>query len=381
MSITKASIQGPFAPLRVLMINTVPMAYEGITMVMLNYASNMARKGLQIDFVAINDVEDTLRQRIEAMGSRLFVIPHRNRNPLGYVLRLSRLVRKGSYDVVHAHGNSCTLVTEMFAARLGGARVRCPHSHNTTCNSVRLNDLLRPAFDRSYTQGFACGEAAGRWLFGSRPFVVLNNGVDTARYAYRAEWRADYRRALGIGHRTAIGHVANFSNQKNHRFLVEAFERAAARNPNLILVLVGDGPNRAEIERMVEERNLSDRVRLLGRRIDVPQILSAMDFMVLPSLFEGLPNVLIEWQASGLRALVADTVTEECRLTELIRFLPLEAETWAGAMLDMETEYDREQSSARARKEIAQAGYDIRESAERLRRLYFEYAGGRAPED
>ena len=366
--------------LRVLMINTVPMRYEGITMVMLNYARNMRREGLQLDFLAINDVEPSLREAIAAMGSKLHVITCRNRRPLRYLLALSRLIRAEGYQVVHAHGNSCTLATEMLAARLGGAKVRCAHSHNTKCGSPRVHRLLRGPFDRLVTHGFACGEAAGRWLFGKRPFTVLNNGTDAAAYRFDPAAREACRAELGIGDRVAVGHVANFNPQKNHAFLIDAFERAARRSPRHVLVLVGDGAARAEIEAEVRRRGLSDRVIFTGTRRDIPRILSAMDFMVLPSLFEGLPNVVIEWQASGLKALVADTVTRDCRLTDLVTFLPLDADAWAQAMLGMDAAGDRAAASAAAGQRIAEAGYDIRENAERLRRLYFEYAGLPLPE-
>jgi len=367
-------------PLKVLMINTVPMRYEGITMVMLNYARNMDRDGLQLDFLANNDVESSIRRELAGMGCGLHVLRNRNRRPLRYVLRLARLIRQNGYEVVHAHGNSCTLAVEMLAARLGGAKVRCAHSHNTKCSSPRLSRRLRPFFERLCTHGFACGTAAGQWLFGERPFVVLNNGTDGKRYGFDAAARTAFREALGIGGRTAIGHVANFNPQKNHAFLIDVFEEVHRRDPDPVLVLVGDGSCRGEIGERVRQKGLEDSVIFTGTSREIPQILSAMDFMVLPSLFEGLPNVLIEWQASGLRSLVADTVTPECRVTDLVEFLPLKPQVWVEAILGMRVRAeDREADSERAARQIAAAGYDIRENAARLRRLYFEYAGRPLP--
>ena len=106
------------------------------------------------------------------------------------------------------------------------------------------------------------------------------------------------------------------------------------------------------------------------------QILSAMDFMVLPSLFEGLPNVLIEWQASGLPTLVADTVTEEAKLTDLITFLPLDQSAWVEGMRRFDYRIDRAAASAAGIRAIAQSGYDISENAARLKRLYRQYLQG-----
>ena len=362
------------AALKVLMVNTVPVIYDGITMVMLNYAGSMDRAGMRIDFVANNDVEDSLRRKLEGFGSTLYRIPQRNRRPLRYVLKLARLIRKNGYQVVHAHGNSCTLAFEMLAARLGGARVRCPHSHNTRSTAMRAHRLLRPLFDRLYTHGFACGEEAGKWLFESRPFTVLKNGTDTARYRFDPQYRADYRARLGLEGKIAVGHVAHFTYHKNHAFLIDAFEKVAKRDPRYALVLVGSGRLEPEIRELVRQRGLEGSVIFVGTTLDIPQILSAMDFMVLPSLFEGLPNVLIEWQASGLPALVADTVTAEAKLTDLVTFLPLDADTWARAMLEQpHDESARPEASARAARDIAAAGYDIKTSAASLRALYERY--------
>ena len=129
-----------------------------------------------------------------------------------------------------------------------------------------------------------------------------------------------------------------------------------------------------EIRELVRQRGLEGSVIFVGTTLDIPQILSAMDFMVLPSLFEGLPNVLIEWQASGLPALVADTVTAEAKLTDLVTFLPLDADTWSRAMLEQpHDESARPEASARAARDIAAAGYDIKTSAASLRALYERY--------
>ena len=379
--VSHAARKRPDDALRVLMVDTVPLIRDGIATVMLNYAGHMRRDGLQLDFLANNDVPAELREAIRAMGSRLHVVPGRNRRPLGYMRDVRRIVRENGYDVVHAHGNSCTLAVDLLAAKLGGARARCPHSHNTYSTAPLTHRLLRPLFDRLYTRGFACSEAAGRWLFGKRPFTVLNNGTDIARYRFDASARAECRGALGIGNRLAVGHVGHFTDQKNHAFLLDAFERSLARDPDRVLVLVGDGPNRPAIEAAVREKGLEMSVILTGVRRDVPRLLSAMDLMALPSRFEGLPNVLVEWQASGLPVLASDVVDPAADMTGGIRFLPLDMDVWTNALLDaaVATDAAREAASAAAAGDITRAGYDIEANAERLRRIYFECAGRTPP--
>lgn len=358
---------------RILVINTVPVIYDGITMVMLNYALNMDRAGIQLDFLAPNAVEPSLKKTIEASGSRLYRLSGRNRHPLRYVRALSKLVKRNGYQIVHVHGNSSTMATELLAARLGGAAVRCPHCHNTKTRFPMINRLLKPAFNLCTTHAFACGEEAGKWMYGRRPFTVLRNGIDAEKYAFDPESRREFRERLGLEGKIAVGHVAHFTYHKNHGFLIDAFEKVHARDGRYCLVLVGSGKFQQEIRDKVRQKGLEDSVIFVGTSLEIPQILSAMDFMVLPSLFEGLPNVLIEWQASGLPALVADTVTEEAKLTELVSFLPLEEAAWAEAMLGCDIGGDRAAASAAGIRAIREKGYDISGNAARLKRLYLEY--------
>lgn len=360
-------------PVKALMINTVPMLYNGITAVMLNYGENIDRSELQLDFAAGESIDASILNRIHAMGSNLYEIPNRNRRPLSYVFSLAKLIHKNGYQIVHAHGNSCTLALEMVAARLGGAKVRCAHSHNTCSLKPYAHRLLRPIFDRSYTHGFACGEAAGRWLFRDKAFTVLSNGVNTEFYRFNEEYRHIFREKLNISNRIAIGNVANFTHPKNHSFLIDVFEKVVQRNSEYVLVLVGDGEDRAEIEEKVRLKHLEDNVIFTGVTRDIPQILSAMDFMVLPSLFEGLPNVLIEWQSSGLPSLISENVTEECKLSDLVHFLPLDEDVWVNAIMNMTGETNRPLSSENAIASIVAAGYDIKSSAAKLKELYFQY--------
>jgi hypothetical protein len=109
-----------------------------------------------------------------------------------------------------------------------------------------------------------------------------------------------------------IGHVGRFQEQKNHRFLVNIAERLCDLEPKAVFLLVGDGPLRPEIEELVKVRDLQERVIFVGVRNDVPRIMKgAMDCFVLPSLYEGLPLVLLEAQVAGLHCVVSDTVSSE----------------------------------------------------------------------
>lgn len=136
--------------------------------------------------------------------------------------------------------------------------------------------------------------------------TIVPNGVDTDRYPAPVD-RAEVRRALGLGpqDRVLIA-VGTFKRQKGHVHLLDAFAKAAAGRDDVHLLLVGDGDLRPEIERRIAELAIGDRVHLLGSRRDVPALLAASDGAILPSLWEGMSNALVEAMASALPVVATD---------------------------------------------------------------------------
>ena len=359
--------------MKVLMVNTVPMIYDGIGMTILNYATNLDKTDLQLDFVVINHLEDKMRSEIESIGSHIYELTNRNSSQLKYVRALAKVVKDGKYDVVHIHCNSCTAAVDLLGAKLGGAKMLCPHSHNTKCVHTGAHKILRPLFNLLYTDGFACGKLAGQWLYPGKNFTVLKNATNTDKYKFDPEERLRIRSQYKLNDKIAVGHVAHFTYHKNHTFLIDVFAEVVKRNSQYVLFLIGNGKYREEIQKKVEHFGIGENVVFVGTTLEIPAYLSAMDMMVLPSLWEGLPNVVIEWQTSGLPTLVADTVTEDCKLTDSVSFIHLKKDTWVDAILKTNVNIDRKSQSDKNIKEIADAGYSIKEQATQLKQYYIEH--------
>ncbi|MEZ4508378.1 MAG: glycosyltransferase [Eubacteriales bacterium] len=358
-------------PVRVLMVLTVRFAKNGITNSVMNYVSRFDPARVRCDLACPNEPGDAARELIRRTGGEVFVLGGRNRNPIGYIRALGRIVRAREEEIVHAHGNSATLYVEMRAAKSGGAPISLPHSHNTTCKMKAADRLLRGLFDRSYTQAIACSRAAGEWLYHGRPFTVLNNAIDAERFRYNSDMRFEIRRQLGVATNEYVFlHVGAFNEQKHQAFLLEAFALAHKSRDGAKLLLVGDGPLRGDCETLARSLSIGDRVVFLGLRDDVPALLSAADAFVLPSLHEGLPLTLVEAQCAGLPCVVSDRVTHESAITKLVSFASIDrAESYAAAMEAVER-VSRAEASDEAIRLVKETGFDVSTNAETLMRIY-----------
>ena len=142
--------------LRVLELISTPMKFNGQTLFPLRITRQM--KHVRADFLSYHLGSEEVRSEIESMGGKVHIAPHRLKHPLGYLRFTSKLIREQGYKIVHCHGNSCTLAIDLLAAKLGGAKVRIAHSHNSQCKFALLHRLLRLPFNLLYTRAMACGE-------------------------------------------------------------------------------------------------------------------------------------------------------------------------------------------------------------------------------
>lgn len=356
--------------MKILVINTVPTDKNGITNVIFNYLKAMGND-VAFDYVAINNPDAFYVNFLEEKGAALYSL--KRRNVLGYIGSLCKIIKKNKYDAIHVHGNSHTVVLELLAAKLAGCKVRIIHAHSTGCNSVALHKLLAGLFDCLCTDRLACGESAGKFMFGLKPFEIINNGVDVEKFSFDKKAREVFRINLALTETDIlIGHVGYFMPVKNQSFLVDIFAELAKNDSRYHLVLIGDGAMRTEIEQKVASLGLTNKVTFTGNIDNVSEYLNAIDIIIMPSLYEGLPLTLVEQQANGLQCVVSDTITAEADKTGNLSFLSLQApiSDWVQAVENSLCMQDRELRSKDAFIAIESAGYSIRKEAKKLVEYY-----------
>ena len=357
--------------MNILVISTVRYRSNGISNVIRNIYLNDTFKEDDISFLFPGDNDAAMVEELEQKGFKVYQFPRYEQGTLAYFRYVKKLVKKYNIELVHVHGNSHALIVELLASKMGGCKIRICHSHNTTCNNTVMHKVLAPFFNILCTERLACGEAAGRWMYGNKPFQIINNGINTEKFRFNEEDRIRIRKQYGItDNEIVIGHVGNLNIQKNQTVLLDVMSKLN-NIEKFKLLLVGEGQKRAELEEKTLRLGLNNRVIFVGATEEVPAYLSAMDVIAMPSLYEGLPLSLIEEQANGLTCIVSDNITREVNKTGLIKFASLDdLSMWTNELECVQLDSDRTTTSRKAITRIIEAGYCIENEAAKTRAIY-----------
>jgi glycosyltransferase involved in cell wall biosynthesis len=217
--------------------------------------------------------------------------------------RLLAHFRRERPDAVHTH-NFFSHVRGALAARLAGIPV-IHTKHGRAVRSFGWSPFLRRRLYRLADRIVVVSEETGesfRRLTGVEAgrIVVIRNGIDFHRYEGPA--RDEVLGAFGIRPDEArvFGSVSRLDPVKDHGTMLKAFERSAGGRPDCVLLIVGDGPERASIERLARGLGLEKRVLLAGFTNEIPKYLAAMDAFLQPSRAEGLSLTILEAAAAGV---------------------------------------------------------------------------------
>lgn len=229
---------------------------------------------------------------------------------------LTRIIRQWQPQIVHGHSAKGGFLARAAAARVPGVRtVYNPHGFAFQMRTDPLRHALylwleRVAARRTDALVAVCeGQkqiALQHQLLPPERISVIHNGLATERVGDRVD-RARLRAELGVsGTGPVLGTVAALSPQKGVEYLLRAVAAVRRERPEVQLLLIGDGPLRAGLQRLTHTLGLGEAVHFLGEREDVPRLLPALDLFVLPSLWEGLPYALLEAGAAGLPCVATD---------------------------------------------------------------------------
>jgi len=349
----------------------------GAESMIMNLYRKIDRHAVQFDFVVNqSNLPYAYENEIRDLGGRVYYLPVLClKNGLSYIRAWKALLAKHpEWRVVHIHHTASATLSIPLAKSMG--RTTIAHSHTAGSDgSVKSKLKIASRFPVRYVADhlFACSISAGQWMFGSQAkrSHVLSNAIDCLDFLPDSIKRDEARKAEDI---TAgckvIGHVGRFVDVKNHVFMLDVLAAMVEHDSTVLMMLIGDGPNKKRIMGEAETLGLSEHVLFMGVRPDIGRLMQAMDAFIFPSLHEGLPVTLVEAQASGLPCLVSETVSSEVKLSDCIEFMSLEtaASVWAVRLLEMAStgkKYDTQQA-------LADAGYDVKDNAQWLQDFYLD---------
>ena len=310
---------------------------------------HMDRERVQFDFLVTMGHTGHFDEEIESLGGHVYTLPpYRIYNHRQYVKAVKAFFAKHSYAAVHGHMTS-TASIYLPIAKKSGVPLTIAHARSAGVDKgIKgvLTNMLRKNLSKKCDMMLSCSDLAAVSVFGDDAYQsgkvkIMPNAIDVADYAIDENSRNKIREEYNVQNRFVVGHVGRLHGAKNHRFLIQAFSDFLKIRSDAVLMIVGDGPLREEIQKWIEEEDskfesadgisLKERIIMTGKQSPVAPFYQAFDAFLFPSFYEGMPGTVVEAQAAGLRSLISDTITRQVKVTDLVEFNSLSktSKEWA----------------------------------------------------
>lgn len=373
----EAKIEGTVSmkPIRVLQV-LGSLNLGGAESRVMDLYRNINREEIQFDFLIHSKEKQYFEEEVEALGGNIYRLPRfKVYNYFAYRRAVKKFFESHpQIRAVHGHMTS-TAGIYLPIAKKCGVPMTIAHARSAGVDpgiKGKITRLLRKNLAKKADYCFTCSALAGEAVFGKKAWEegrvqTIPNAIDASKYTFDPKVRAEVRKELKAEDTFVIAHIGRFDFMKNHRFLVEIFEEIVREKKDSMLLLMGDGEGKEEIQKLCQKKGLQEKVIFLGNCKNVSRYLQAADYFVFPSLFEGLPGTVVEAQASGLKCLISDTITKEVALSELVTCFSLEktAGEWAAYILKTREYVRKDQFQT-----VSDAGFDIKKQVESMTAFY-----------
>ncbi len=353
------------------------MHRAGLETMLMNYYRNIDRTRIQFDFLTHRPYRSDYDDEIESLGGNVYYAPRLYpKNYLAYFSYMKDFFASHpEYKIVHSHIDSMSYLP-LLAAKKSQIPIRIAHSHNTAIDldfKYPLKQIFKMNICTVATNYLACGAEAGRFLFKNKEFGIVPNAIDADKFCFCDAAREAKRAELALDGAFVVGNIGRFSYQKNHEFLLKVFSEVLKFEPSAVLLLVGTGENEEKIKSQAKKLGIYEKVCFAGTRSDVSSLYSAMDVLVMPSRFEGVPVVGIEAQFSGLPCVFSNKVPREVAFTDGCTFLDLKigVTAWADTVINFG-------KNGRKCEPFPESVYRIENATECLERYYLNLLSERS---
>lgn len=363
--------------MRVLHFLTDIKYQSGITSFVMNLYRNIDREKVQFDFLVCTENDISYEEEIKQLGGKIFYCGY----PMNYkeISSACKNIKKffennkDVYDVIHLHHPTLAVFLNKHVKKCG-IKKRIVHSHSSMTSPMLVKSFINRVlckWAKKYANIYwACSREAALFLYGNsfckkHHIEIIKNGVISEKFRFSDKVREKVRRELEIEDKKVFVHVSNFSVIKNLFFLVPIIKKFEGEEYTFLFV--GDGPTRQEMEERLNAKGIDDRCIFIGLTTDISKYLFASDALLLPSLKEGLPVVVVEAQATGMQCLISDTITRECNVGNVI-YLPHEENAWFQQMKSLEI--DNNDKRLRKSIDFQLSPFEMKNEAKRIENMY-----------
>jgi glycosyltransferase involved in cell wall biosynthesis len=356
----------------------------GAERMLLQLVTHLDRARYELTVVSLHRLGSSMERDFAAAGFEVVFLEKR----LGFdgrmFARIARALRRAHPDIVHTHRPVLHYALPSLLGRLRRRTVHTVHNiaEREVMGAAKVGHWL--AIRAGVAPIAICGAVADgiRRVYGVPARAIIPNGIPVAAFSAPRVPRQEWRRLQGIPDDAILFTcVARLSAQKNVGVLVQAFA-ALGRRPDRMLLLCGDGEGQGRLEDAAKRLGVADRVRFLGSRPDVPEVLGASDVFVLPSLYEGHPLSVMEAMAAG-RPVIATAVggvPEVVRPGETgLLVAPGDFQALATAMERLAGDAAERERLGRNGARIAAERFDVSQMAAAYDRLYQELLSTAGP--
>ena len=351
----------------------------GIENYLFNMYEHINRNQIQFDFLVKGAIGKDFQSRITNLGGRIYETGILKKNILFTWKRIEEIIKQGTYKKIYINLSYALALLYVLPGLKNGITQVFIHSHASDDFRKMKHYISRPFLLKAinkYATGYylGCSEEACYWMFGKKRsqkhgYQIIQNAIDYDKFVYNKKTATQVRNELGLKDAFVVGHVGRFSEEKNHSFIIRAFEELYKRNKNTRLLLIGDGYLKSEIEEQIEKLGLKDVTRLTGVVRDPERYYNVMDCFWMPSLYEGFPLVAIEAEANGLFCIFSDHITKSVDILGSNVFLPIDQiDCFVKRTEEIKKDYNRKTE----RKVFMNAGFDINNEVERLEKILLQ---------
>jgi glycosyltransferase involved in cell wall biosynthesis len=353
----------------------------GAESVILNLARTLNQSGNQcLLAVFANSTHENheLHEIAVKRGITTFVIPCAGRVDRKAISRIRALTLEIGAEIVHCHGYKADIYAYLALRKHGIPLVSTCHNWLDTDPSVYVFGVLDRIVLRRFAVVIAVSDAVRQRLrsSGVRPNRIefIRNGIDTAPFASTPRTSAPGNRRPLV-----VGLVGRLAWEKGIDVFIEAAGRALSDMPQARFTVVGEGPDRAKLQALIDTLGVASSVSLMGRREDMPVVYGSFDIMVSSSRQEGLPIAILEGMASGL-PLIATTVGEVPSVVRDgetgILLPPSDTQALSSAMVDLLRDSEKCRRLGSAARQLVESEYSAARMGNEYLSLYRNAIGG-----